>query len=80
MMLDFEGQFSFEDEEELARADVRMTGLTGAGRHEFFDNAEFGRFDEVPAVTVRPLRPSPFVMLCRFCADDLCWHQGSLYG
>ena len=75
MMLDFEGQFSFEDEEKLTRVDVRMTGLTGAGRHELFDDAEFRRFDQVPAVTVRSLRSSPFVMLCRFCADGLCWHK-----
>jgi hypothetical protein len=76
MMLDLEGEFSFEDEEKLTRVDVKMTGLTGAGRHELFDDAEFRRFDEVPAVAVGPLRASPLVMLCRFCADGLCWHQG----
>jgi hypothetical protein len=63
MMLDFEDQFSFEDEEKLARVDVKMSGLAGAGRHEFFDDAELRRFDEVPTVTVGPLRPSPLVML-----------------
>jgi len=78
MMLDFEGQFSFEDEEKLTRVDVKMTGLTGAGRHELFDDAEFGRFDQVPTVTVGPLRASPPVMLCGFCAGDSCWHWRSL--
>jgi hypothetical protein len=63
MMLDFEDQFSFEDEEKLASVDVKMSGLAGAGRHEFFDDAELRRFDEVPTVTVGPLRPSPLVML-----------------
>jgi hypothetical protein len=63
MMLDFEDQFSFEDEEKLARVDVKMSGLAGAGRHEFFDDAELRRFDEMPTVTVGPLRPSPLVML-----------------
>jgi len=74
MMLDLEGQFSFEDEEKLTRVDVKMTGLAGAGWHELFDDAECRRFDQVPTVTVSPLRPSPFVMLCRSCADCLCCH------
>ena len=44
MMLDFEGEFSFENEEKLACVDVKMSGLTGAGRHELFDDAELRRF------------------------------------
>jgi hypothetical protein len=73
MMLYFESEFSFEDEEKLARVNVGVPGLAGAGRHELFDDAELGRFDEVPTVAVGSLRASPLVMLGRFYADDLCW-------
>ena len=72
---DFEYEFSFEHEEKLARVNVGVTGLTGTGRHEFFDDAELGGFDEMPTVTVGSLWPSPFVMFGRFCTDDLCWHS-----
>ena len=75
MVFDFEGEFSFEDEEKLARVDVGMAGLAGAGRHEFFDDAEFGGTDEVPAVAVGALGASPLVMLGGFCADDLSRHR-----
>jgi len=71
-MLDFECEFSFEHEAELASVNVGVTGLAGAGRHEFFDHAEVGRFDEVPTVAVGCLRASPFVVLGEFCVDDLC--------
>jgi hypothetical protein len=73
-MFDFESQLSFEDVEKLARVDVGVTGFAGAGRHEFFDYAEFGRFDEVPTVAVGALWASPFVVFGRFWADDLCGH------
>ncbi len=76
VVLYFECEFSFEDEEKLTRVNVRMAGLAGVGRHEFFNDAEFGCFDEVPAVAVSCLRASPLVMLGRFCADDLCGHAG----
>jgi hypothetical protein len=52
VMLDFEGQLSFKDVEKLAGVDVGVTGFAGAGRHEFFDDVEFGRADKVPAVAV----------------------------
>ena len=39
VMLDFEGEFSFEDEEELACLNVEVACLAGAGRHGFFDDA-----------------------------------------
>jgi hypothetical protein len=74
VMFDFEGQFSFEDVEKLARVDVGVTGFAGARRHEFFDDAEFGSLDEVPAVAVGSLRASPLVVLGGFYVDDLCWH------
>ena len=74
VMLYFESEFSFEHEEELACADVGMTNLAGAGRHEFFDDAEFGSLDEVPAVAVGSLLASPLVVFGGFCADDLGGH------
>jgi hypothetical protein len=72
VMLDLEGELSFQDEEKLTRVEMRMAGLAGAGRHEFFNDAELGCFDEVPAVAVGCLGASPLVVLGRFCADDLC--------
>ena len=50
---------------------MEMTALGGARGHEFFDDAELGRFDEMPAVAVRALRASPFVVFCGFGADDV---------
>ena len=73
VMLYFEGQFSFEDEEKLTCVDVGMTSLVGAGRHELFDDAEFRSLNEVPTVTVGCLGASPLVVLGGFDADDLCW-------
>jgi hypothetical protein len=72
MMLYFESEFSFEHEEELACVNVGVPGLAGVWRHELFDDAELGSFDEMPAVAVGALWASPFVMLGGFCADDLC--------
>ncbi len=71
VMLYFESEFSFQHEEELARVNVRVANLAGTGRHEFFDDAEFGSFDEVPTVAVRRLRTSPLVLVGGFGADDL---------
>jgi hypothetical protein len=39
VMFDFECEFSFKDEEKLLCVGVGMARLTGAGRHEFFDDA-----------------------------------------
>ena len=80
MVFDFECEFSFEDEEELARVNVGVANLGGSGRHEFFNDAEFGSFDEVPAVAVGCLRASPLVMLGGFCADDLGWQSSAYLG
>jgi len=74
MMFDFQGQLPFQNVEELACADVRMSGLACAGRHEFFDNAEVRCFDEMPAAAVGSLLAAPFVMLSRCCADYFCRH------
>ena len=73
MMLYFEGEFSFENEEKLACVNVGVANLAGAGEHELFDDAEFGCFDKVPTVAVRCLRASPFVVFGGFCADNLRW-------
>jgi hypothetical protein len=62
MMFDFQRQLALENEEELARMDVGMSSLTRAGGHEFFDNAEVWRFDEVPAIAVSSLQSTPFVV------------------
>jgi hypothetical protein len=62
MMFDFQGQLTFKNEKELARMDVGMSSLTRAGGHEFFNNAEVWRFDEVPAITVSSLLSTPFVV------------------
>ena len=76
VMLDFEGQLSFKDVEKLAGVDVGVTSFAGAGRHEFFDDAEFVSLDEVPAVAIGSLWASPLVVFGGFCADDLCRHAG----
>ena len=47
-----------------------VANLAGAGWHEFFDEAELGRFDEVPALAVGALWASLFVVFGGFCADD----------
>jgi hypothetical protein len=80
VVLYFEGQLSFEDEEKLTCMRVGMTGLGGVGRHELFDDAEFRCLDEVPTVTVGSLWASPLVVFGGFCADDLCWHLRHLSG
>jgi hypothetical protein len=74
MMFNFQSQFTFQNEEKLARMDVRMSGLTCAGRHEFFDDAEVLRFNEVPSIAVGSLLSAPFVVFGRFRADYLCRH------
>jgi hypothetical protein len=71
VMLDFEGEFSFEDEEELARAEVGVASFAGAGRHELFDDAEFGSFHEMPTVTVGSVDAAPLIVFRGSRADDL---------
>jgi hypothetical protein len=70
-MLHLECEFSFQDEEELACAEMGMGRLTCAGRHELFDDAELGSFYEVPAITVGSLRASPLIVFRGFRAGDL---------
>ncbi len=53
---------------------VRVARLARTWRHKFFNNAQFGLPDEMPAVAICSLRPAPFVMLGRVYADDLCGH------
>ena len=73
VVVDFEGEFALEDKEKLACVGVGVTCLAGVWRHELFDDAEFGSFDEVPAIAVGALRASPFVLFGGLCADDLSW-------
>jgi hypothetical protein len=80
VVFDFQIQFSFEDVEKLARVDVGVTDFAGAGRHELFDDAEFGGFDEVPAVAVGALWASPFVVFGRFCVVDSGRHVVAFCG
>jgi hypothetical protein len=72
VLLHVNGQLSRENVEELARMAVEVLNLTCARRHKLFDDAEIGGPDEMPAVAVLALRTTPFVMLGRLRADDLC--------
>jgi hypothetical protein len=72
VLLHVNGQLSRENVEELARMEVEVLDLTCARRHKLFDDAEIGCPDEMPAVAVLSLRTTPFVMLGRLRADDLC--------
>jgi hypothetical protein len=76
-MLQFEREFSLENEEKLAGPDVKMPDLLRAWRHAFFDDAELSCLDEMPAVTLRPLRTSPCVMLGSVSASWL--HRGRFH-
>jgi hypothetical protein len=73
---DFESEFSFEHVEELASMNVGVANLAGARRHELFDHAEFGSFDEMPTVAVSRLRTAPFVVFGRFLVDGPAGHRG----
>ena len=53
-----------------------MTYLTWARGHEFFNNAEGRILDKVPAIAVRPSRPTPPVVFGRFDVDNLSGHAG----
>jgi len=79
VIFDFEGELAFENEEELVGAGVGVALFGCARWHELFDDAEFGRFDEVPAVAVCTLRASPLVMLRRFFVGYLGGHSVSLF-
>jgi hypothetical protein len=70
-MLQLERKFAFENEKKLSGPNVKMPDLLRAGRHEFFDDADFRCLDEVPAIALRALRTAPCVMLGRLPADYL---------
>src|SRR6187402_1321210 len=74
VVLDLHVGFSFKHVQELARADVVMARLGGAGRHEFFDDIQLWRADEVPGVALVRVGAAPLVVLCRGRADRLCGH------
>ncbi len=79
LIFDFEGELSFEYKEELTRADVGVADLRGSGRQNLFDDAEFGCFDEVPAVGVGAVWTSPLVVLGGFYVGDLRRHAKPLF-
>jgi len=62
VLLDFESEFSFEDEEELPCAKVVVPGLASVRRHKLFNDAEVGSFHQMPAVAVCPFWASPLVV------------------
>ena len=51
-----------------------MSGLTCVSGHEFFDNSEVWRSNEVPAIAVSSVLSTPIVVFGRFRADFLCRH------
>src|SRR5215475_5540803 len=63
MVLDLHGQFTLEDVEELPGALVMVACFAGAWGHQLVDDVEFGRADDIPAVTVAVVRTAPFVVL-----------------
>ena len=63
VVLNLHCEFAVEDVEELACVRVVVASLAGAGGHEFFDDAEVGRADEVPAVAVGFVGAAPGVVL-----------------
>jgi hypothetical protein len=72
VLLYFEGQLSLDNIEELPRVNMEVTDFPGAGRHEFFNDAEVGCPDKVPAVAVVSVGTTPFVMRGGLPADDRC--------
>ena len=74
VIFDFDGQFAFEDVEELAGVDVGVADFLGSGRHELFDDAQVRRPDQVPAVTVGRLEASPFIVFGGAGADYFRGH------
>ena len=63
VVLNLHCEFAVEDVEELACVRVVVASLAGAGGHEFFDDAEVGSADEVPAVAVGFVGAAPGVVL-----------------
>jgi hypothetical protein len=79
LVFDFEGQDSVEDVEELPRMEVIVATLTCAGRHELFDDAKVGRFDQMPAVAVGSEIAAPLVVFGSLCAS-VFRHRGNRPG
>jgi hypothetical protein len=66
-----EGEFSFENEKKLPCMYVRVARFMCAGRHSFFDDAEFGGSYKVPTITVGSFWTAPFVVFSGSSACDL---------
>jgi hypothetical protein len=75
VLLYFDGQLSLKNVEELSGMNMEVTNFTGAGRHEFFDDAEVWCPDEMPSVAGVPVGTAPFVMCSGLPTEDRC-HRG----
>jgi len=62
-MLNLHREFSFKNKEKLSSAIVGMSSFVCSWWHQFFDNAQFRRFDQMPAFAICTIRPTPFVVL-----------------
>lgn len=75
VILDLQGQFTFQNEEELACMDVGVSDLTCSSGHEFLDDAEVWRFNEVPTIAISSVLSTPLVVFSRFYAYYFCRHE-----
>jgi len=80
LAVDFEGQNSIENVEELPRMKMVVATLPRAGWHELFDDAQVGRPDQMPAVAVGSEIAAPLVVFCGLCADGVSRHRGNRPG
>ena len=74
LMLNLQGQLTFQYKKELSCTLVMVPDLAGAGRHLLFDDMEIRRADEEPAVT----GSSPGVMLRVLARDQFSRHLPSM--
>jgi hypothetical protein len=76
-VLHFHRQFSYEHEKELPSFGVDVTLFMGSRWHQFFDNAQIGRLDQMPAIAIGPMRTAPLIVFRGFFTCDLCRHESS---
>ena len=77
MVFHFHRQFSFEYEEKLPSSDMKVTLFLCSRRHQFFDNAQIGGLDQMPAIARVPTRTAPLVVFSGFSANDLRRHRST---
>ena len=75
MILDLQGQFTFQNEEKLACMDVGVSDLTCSSGHEFLDDAEVWRSNEVATIAISSVLSTPLVMFDRFYVYYFCRHE-----